>query len=786
MPNHVVWFKEINKHDIPLVGGKGANLGELTQAGINVPPGFIVTAQSFFYFLDQTNIRKGILSNLKDLDVNNSDILQKISEGIKTLIRKSKMPLDIQKEILSSYQALTPPDTSMPPVAVRSSATAEDLPDASFAGQQATFLNVSGEDNLLEAVKACWASLFEPRAIFYRTEKGFDHEKVGIAVIVQRMVQSEKAGVMFTVDPISYDHNKLLIEAGYGLGEAVVAGEISPDEYLVEKNSLQIINKTINQQEWQTVRKKNSKVAAELEELNEKIPIPSNMQFSQKLTDSQIKELSKLGIAIEKHYNFPQDTEWAIENNTIYLVQSRPITTLPKQQQSIKSGKPMTTTATQSPSPSKEKILLEGASASPGIAAGPVRIVINPKEIGKVKQGDVLVAEMTTPDYVPAMKKAVAIVTDSGGRTCHAAIVSRELGIPCVVGTKEATKILKDNQIITINASRGLIYEGDITSLIQTPQQEKKEATSAAGSYSPITATKIYVNLAAPDLAYDIAQKDVDGVGLLRAEFIIANIGEHPRKMIEEKRGQEFVDTLAQGIGTIAEAFFPRPVVYRLTDFKTNEYKNLKGGERFEPNEANPMMGYRGCSRYLKDRDVFQLEVEMIKKIHGKKLTNLWIMVPFVRNVIEMRSILSVLATQGLSTTRDFKIWMMAEVPSNVILIDEFCQLGIDGISIGSNDLTQLTLGLDRDNETVIDLFDERDKAVLLSLQRIIESCRRYNVTCSICGQAPSVYPELTEKLIEWGITSISVNPDMIDQTRKIVARAEQKILLNQRFPASA
>ncbi|MEI6222041.1 MAG: phosphoenolpyruvate synthase [bacterium] len=786
MFQHILWFDQIRKTDIPVVGGKGANLGELISIGINVPEGFVISAQSFFYFLDKANIREAINSRLLSLDPNDSTSLLHAAQEAKTMIQNAQIPEDIEVEILSSYHKLSSPENRFPAVAVRSSATAEDLPDASFAGQQATFLNVYGDENIIAAVKSCWASLFEARAIFYRVQKHFEHSKVGIAVVVQRMVQSEKSGIMFTVDPISNDPNSLLIEAGYGLGEAVVAGEITPDEYSVNKKTIQISNKVMNQQTWQIVRTENVEIPTELEDLNEKIAIPPHLQEAQKISDKQIIDLAKIGMAIEQHYNYPQDTEWAIENDTIYLVQSRPITTLPKSifpessHEIPTEAAPVEKSSSQSQNISSAEIILQGASASPGIASGKVRIITDPKDTSQIQEGDVLVAEMTTPDYVPAMKKSVAIITDSGGRTCHAAIVSRELGIPCIVGSKEATKKLKDGQIVTVNATLGTVYEGNVVDQLKPSSKEQNTAYNAVSSAPIITGTNVYVNLAAPHLAEQVAQKDVDGVGLLRAEFIIANIGEHPRKMLQEGRGQVFIDKLTEGVGSIARAFYPRPVIYRMTDFKTNEYKNLKGGEEFEPHEENPMMGYRGSSRYLRERDLFQLEIEMIKKVHAQNLTNLWIMVPFVRTVNEMREILKVLSSEGLQSSRNFKIWMMAEIPSNVVLIDEFCKLGIDGVSIGSNDLTQLVLGLDRDNETILELFDERDDAVMLCIKKIIESCNKHGITCSICGQAPSVYPEITQKLVEWGITSVSVNPDMIEQTRKFVAKAEQRILLKK------
>jgi len=768
----ILWFSEISKDDIPKVGGKGANLGELTKAGLPVPPGFCVTAEAYYYFLEKNNLQEKIEKTLSGLDVTDTKALNESANKVKNLIAKSKIPKDIQNEIKKSYECLGEGKDIY--VACRSSATAEDLPDASFAGQQATFLNVAGIGEVLKSVLGCWVSLFEPRAIFYREEKGFDHFKVGIAVPVQKMVQSEKSGVMFTIDPVSNDQSKITIEAGYGLGELVVLGAITPDRYWIDKKSLKILDKEINKQEWMLARGekgKGKKVKiqdAGEEGINVKLDIPKDKQEKQKLTDKEIIELAKLGKRIEEHYGFPQDTEWAFEGEKVYMLQSRPVTTIAMTKSKKKQG-----LAT------KKEIIVSGAAASFGQASGPVIVIPEAKDSDKVKKGNVLVTEMTTPDFVPAMKKAAAIVTDTGGRTCHAAIVSRELGIPCVVGTGDATKKLKNGQIVTVDGAKGAVYEGEIEML----KLESKEApkTGQMIESAPVTATKIYVNLAEPERAAEVAQKPVDGVGLLRAEFMIAEMGEHPRKMMEEGRSDEFRDKLAEGLSTFASAFNPRPVIYRATDFKTNEYRNLVGGDKFEPKEENPMIGYRGCFRYIKEPDLFKLEVAAIKKVREEQgFKNLHLMIPFVRTIDELVKVKKLLAADGLEQGNDFKLWIMVEVPSTVILIDEFCQLGIDGVSIGSNDLTQLTLGVDRDNATLAEEFDERNEAVLLSIKRVIEHCQAHKVTVSICGQAPSVYPEITEFLIEAGVTSISVNPDVIEQTRRLVASVEQKILLKK------
>lgn len=742
----VVWFEDVGKDDIPIAGGKGANLGEMTKAGIPVPPGFIVTAQSYFSFLGKSNLTDRIHSLLSSLDLNDSAKLQSVASEIKNSIGAAKMPEEIAREIAQAYRKM-----GGGLVAVRSSATAEDLPEASFAGQQRTFLNVEGEKEVVAAVQGCWASLFEPRAIFYRAQQGFDHLKVGIAVPVQRMVQSEASGVLFTVEPVTSDRGKVVIEAVYGLGEAIVSGEVTPDLYVVDKEGMEILDKKIARQEWQLVRGVTG--GKNFEETNIKVPIPNSKKTKQKLPDEDIIALARIGQMIEELYAFPQDVEWAKEGGVLYIVQTRPVTTMKVEEQLGKIAE------------MAGEVLLTGSPASPGIAAGPAKIIHEASEIDKVLEGDVLVAGMTTPDFVPAMKRAVAIVTDRGGRTCHAAIVSRELGVPCVVGTENATRVLKPEQLITVDGSQGKVFQGRII-------KEETKAPSVTPRAKVKTTTKVYVNLAEPELAERVASRDVDGVGLLRAEFIIAQIGEHPRYMIAQGREAEFVEKLAEGVNIFAKAFNPRPVVYRTTDFKTNEYRNLKGGEDYEDLEENPMLGYRGCSRYVNELDVFKLEIEMIKGVR-EDYKNLWVMIPFVRTVAEIERLVRILKDEGLSSSDDFKLWMMVEVPSNIFLIDDFLDVGIDGISIGSNDLTQLILGIDRDNPKLAEEFDERNEAVMIALEKAIKTSVGRGVTASICGQAPSVYPELTEKLIEWGITSVSVSPDVIETTREIIAKAE-------------
>jgi pyruvate,water dikinase len=747
-----LWFKEVGKNDTPLVGGKGANLGEMTQAQIPVPPGFIVTAHTYTRFLEQSGLRPTIEKLLSHLDYNDSARLQRVSEEVKSLIRSSPVPQEIAAEIKKAYREL-----GGGPVAVRSSATAEDLSEASFAGQQATFLNVVGEDALVDAVRACWASLFEARAIFYRADKGFEHMQVAIAVPVQRMVQSFRSGVMFTLEPVTGDRSKIAIEAVFGLGEAIVSGEVTPDLYVLDKASLRILEKRVVNQERQLVRNLQAKGD---DEINIWVAVPSEQRQQQKLSDEQIVALAAIGKRVEKHYDFPQDIEWAEEGGELDILQTRPVTALAVAEAETGEAVEMA------------PLLLTGSPASPGAAVGPVRIVLSSSEIDRVREGDVLVAEMTTPDFVPAMKRAAGIVTDRGGRTCHAAIVSRELGIPCVVGVGEATTTLRPDQLVTVDGGQGKVYDGRAETRLAWAAQE---SARQAGMAEIKTRTRVYVNLANPDLAEVVAARNVDGVGLLRAEFMIAEIGEHPRLAIDEGRSDEYIQKLADSLRKFASAFHPRPVVYRTNDFKTNEYRNLRGGDKYEEFEENPMIGYRGASRYIRDIDIFRLELEAIKRVR-KDYPNLWVMIPFVRTPEELAGVRRVLVREGLEPSHDFKLWMMAEVPSNALILDKFLDVGIDGISIGSNDLTQLILGIDRDNARFAAEFDERNEAVLLALEQLIRTARRRGVTSSICGQAPSDYPDLTEKLVEWGITSVSVNPDVIDKTRKIIADAEAKL----------
>ena len=753
------WFKDIGEGDpaarrqkrpwatmIREAGGKAANLAEMVQSDIPVPPGFVVLSDTYFDFVRAGGLGPVIEEALRAVDVHRSGSLNAASASVKGAILGAEMPAGIASEIKAAYRGL-----GGGYVAVRSSATAEDLPDASFAGQQSTFLNVIGEENVVQAVKGCWASLFEPRAIFYRAENDFDHLSVGIAVPVQRMVNSEVSGVMFTVEPSTNDTSKILIEAIYGLGEGIVSGQITPDEYVVNKSSMTIDGdrSTVGvRQDWQLIR--DGDIDGGAEGSNQKAIVDLDKREAPKLHQQEVLAVARLGEKLEKHYGHPQDIEWAMEGGRLHILQTRPVTTLMRMERGAKLE------GVNAP------VIAEGACASPGVASGHAVVIHGPGEIDKVREGDILVTEMTTPDFVPAMKRAAAIITDKGGRTCHAAIVSREIGVPCVVGTGNGSSLLSTGQMISVDATSGKVYEGHV---------KLEPAEAAVKSRYGATRTKVYVNLADPDLAERVASMNVDGVGLLRAEFVAAHIGEHPRHMLDQGRGEEFTEKLAEGIMKFAGAFHPRPVVYRCTDFKTNEYRNLTGGERYEEEEENPMIGFRGCSRYLSEPSVFHLETEAIKRVH-ERYDNLNVMIPFVRTPQEMAEVKALLEKEGVAKG---KLWMMVEVPSTVILLDKFIDVGLDGISIGSNDLTQLVLGVDRDNAKYADVFDERNEAVMWCLERVIRTARERGVTVSICGQAPSFYPDLTAELVDWGITSVSVSPDVIVQTRNIIGDVESK-----------
>lgn len=778
----ILWFEELGKDDIPLVGGKCANLGEMINAGIPVPPGFAVTAYAYKRFIEETGIAQKIYDILDETitDPGNPAQYEEASKKIRRIIESTPIPKDIRDAIVEAYRELSKrvglKDVY---VAVRSSATAEDLPGASFAGQQETYLNVRGEEEVLESVRKCWSSLFTPRAIFYRTEKGFRHEKVLISVAVQKMVNSRSAGVMFTLHPVTGDRNIIVIESVWGLGEAIVSGAVSPDHFEVDKNTLKIVVKNIVKKEVEYVRdpKTGKTVHAK---------VPPERQEAPSLTDEEVVELAKIAKRIEQHYGTPQDIEFAVDRDlpfpqNLFIVQSRPETVW-----SMKEVEVAASSGSSAVSVAEAKMVIKGLPASPGVHVGKAKIVFSPEEAAKkIQKGDILVTRMTNPDWVPYMRLAGAIVTDEGGMTCHAAIVSRELGIPCIVGARDATKVLKDGETYTVDARSGVIYEGAVEELVK-PAKEKVAEVAVAARAPVITGTKIYVNISIPEIADKIAREtQADGVGLLRAEHMMVSIGKHPRLLIEEGGEQKMIDAFAEGIRKVAQAFYPRPVVYRFLDFKPDEFLALPGGEKYEKEAGhvgpNPLIGYRGAFRYIKEPDIFRLECRAIKKVREEYgLKNVWVMVPFVRRVEEFIQAKKIMEEEGLIQGPDFKVWIMVEVPSTVLLIDKFIEAGIDGVSFGTNDLTMLILGIDRDDAAVQEIYDERNLAVKRAISHVIRVCRKHGVTTSVCGQAPSNYPDIVEFLVREGVTSISVNPDKVIETREMVAAIERKIMLER------
>src|SRR6266702_4653662 len=766
----VVWLENVRKDDIHIVGGKCANLGELTAKGVTVPPGFAVTADAFRRFLEETKIGEVIQKTLTSSNgPRDPKQYEEASQEIRKIIESAPMPSDIANEVRSAYRDLERKTNSpQVKVAVRSSATSEDLPDASFAGQQDTYLNVKGEDALVHYVQKCWSSLYTPRAIFYREEKGFPHEKVLISVGVQKMVESEVSGVIFTLDPVNGDPSKIIIESSWGLGEALVAGVVRPDRFIVDKGTLQIVHKEIVPKMVEHVPNHETGLTMERE-------VPAERRNAASLGDEQVVELARLARDIEDHYQTPLDVEFAVERSKsgqkVYVVQTRPETFWARMKSPSESGK----------SPVLDRVVVvQGLAASPGLHAGRAKIVVGLQDAGRMmKDKDILVTRMTNPDWVPYMKIAGAIVTEDGGTTCHAAIVSREMGIPCIVGARNATKLMQMGQEYTVDAKSGVVYNGLVEEVLKATQPQHEIPTVI-----PITSTKIYVNISLPELAEKVAREtQADGVGLLRAEHMMLSVGKHPRLLIEEGGGERMVDAFAEGVRKVATPFAPRPVVYRCLDFKPDEFLGLPGGEKYEHEAGhvgpNPLLGYRGCFRYTKEPDIFRLECQAIKKVREEyKLTNVHVMLPFVRTLEDFRNAKKILEEEGLKRGPDFKLWIMVEVPATVLLIDKFVQEGIDGISFGTNDLTMLTLGIDRDDAYIQEIYEERNLAVLRAMSHVIRVCNEKGVTTSICGQAPSNYPEVVEFLVREGAVSMSVNPDKVIETKLLVAAIEQKLIL--------
>ena len=749
---YVQKFEDLNKSDIGIAGGKGANLGELTQAGIPVPPGFVVTAETYEKFMEDSGINDKVLDILDQIDINDTKALQAAAEEIKSIIIETPIPDDMVMFIKEAYnqlcQRVGEEDTD---VAIRSSATAEDLPEASFAGQQDTFLHVSGDEEVIEYIRKCWASLFEARAIFYREENNFEHSKVFIAVVVQKMAIADKAGVMFTVNP-STGEEIALIEGSWGLGEAVVSGDVTPDNYQVDKTNNEIINVTISDKK---VMYTNDESGTSI-----KVDVPEKMRMERVLSDEELIELTEMGKRVQAHYGEPMDTEWAFERDNLFLLQARPITTLD-------SDAP----AADDDAGVEGEVLVRGLGASPGIATGNVKIVLDIDELDKIEEGDVMVTTMTTPDMVPAMRRASGIVTDEGGVTCHASIISRELGIPCVVGTGDATKTLKENTGVTLDGKKGLVFEG-----ITKVEEEAPQATAVAAEAPILTVTEVKANVSMPEAAERAAATGADGVGLLRTEHLMLTAGIHPGKFIADGREDELINTIAENVQIVADAFYPKPVWYRTLDAPTDEFITLEGGEN-EPREHNPMLGWRGIRRELDQPEILKCEFKAIKKLHEKGYTNIGIMIPLSQSPAELVKAKELCAEVGFIPHKDVDFGMMVEIPAAAIIIDEYLKIGVDFVSLGTNDLTQYTLAVDRNNEFVAKHYTEEHPAVMKLIERTIKKCAEAGVTCSICGQAGSV-PHIVEKLVKFGITSVSSNADAVAEVRKTVARAEQKIIL--------
>ncbi|MCB9803187.1 phosphoenolpyruvate synthase [Candidatus Nomurabacteria bacterium] len=795
----ILWFKETGIKDIPKVGGKNASLGEmyskLTKQGVSVPNGFAVTAFAYDYFLAAAGVKDEIKDILKDLDTSSIKNLSERGHKVRQIILNAKFPQDLQSTIIEAYHKLSKESKQVnTDVAIRSSATAEDLPDASFAGQQESYLNIKGDKEVLEACKKCVASLFTDRAISYRVDKKFDHFSIKLSITVQKMVRSDKAasGVMFSIDTESGFKDAVLINAAYGLGDYIVQGVVTPDEYYVFKPNLKpglnpVISKALGLKRKKLIYNTSGKGGSPIKG----IPTTEEERGQYVLTDKEILQLARWAVQIEKHYKKPMDMEWAKDGFTgkLFIVQARPETVRSQADVNVLEEYVLK---------GKGKLIAQGASVGSKIGKGKVHVIENVANISQFQAGEVLVTEMTDPDWEPIMKKAAAIVTNSGGRTCHAAIISRELGIPCVVGTKDGTKTIKNGVNATVSCAegeKGHIYEGLLDFIIQKTDLKKV----------PQPKTKIMMNIGNPEMAMAQSFIPNEGVGLAREEFVISNyIRIHPLALINfaklkdqkvkkeiaslttayKSKPQFFVDKLAEGIARIAASFYPKDVIVRLSDFKSNEYANLIGGKEFEPTESNPMIGWRGASRYYDPNylPAFKLECKALIKVRKEMgLNNVKIMIPFCRTVEEGKKVLAIMAEHGLQRGKDgLQVYVMCEIPSNVILADEFSKI-FDGFSIGSNDLTQLTLGVDRDSELVSHVYDEKNLAVKTLISQVIAKAKKNKRKIGICGQAPSDFPEFAQFLVEQGIDSISLNPDTVIKTMIAINETEKKLKRKKR-----
>ena len=818
----IAWFEKLSRDDVALVGGKGAGLGELTGVGLPVPPGFVLTAELYLAVLDEQGLRGKVLDTVRpilesgapsapsaagketgdsapvtgpsgavDSVAASADIMAASGE-LMSLVSSMDVPSWLRVELEKAYATLSiRTGVAEPFVAVRSSAPGEDTLATSFAGMHRSFMNVRGPEELVARVRDCWASAYAVRALDYRRSQHLTDEPA-IAVVVQLMVDSERAGIAFSVDPVSGNRQRIVVEAAFGQGEIVVSGRVEPDTYTIDKNGPMIVDVRIGH--------KTTKIVRGPDGHDRTMAVDEADAMHRVLSDDEVLDVGRMTQTVETHYGVPMDIEWAYASGRLWLLQARPVTALaplsdtpavtPSPSTPSAESRPSAPGPGQDPLPNGPTVLLRGLGVSPGMATGQVRVLQSPSEGSSLLDGEILVAPATNPDWGPTMHRAGAIVTESGGATCHAAILSRELGVPCIVGARNATTLLTTGQLVTIDGRTGNIVAG----VLQPPPSVESGRTRSTGTDSgavaaaETTGTLVYVNVALPDQAEAAAALDVDGVGLLRAEFMLTEAlgGVHPKQLLAENRQEEFLSKMSASLLRITSAFAPRPVVYRTYDFRTNEFRGLLGGEKFEPQEHNPMIGYRGCFRYVREPDLFRLELEMLARVR-EQTPNLHVMIPFVRTLWELEACLEMIDASPLGRQRGLKRWVMAEVPSVAYRIGDYAALGIDGVSIGSNDLTQLVLGVDRDSEVCAELFDEEDAAVLDTIERIITNARAHGLTSSLCGQAPSNRPAFAEHLVRYGITSVSVDPSAARATRRIVASAERRLLVESalRQPAN-
>ncbi len=782
MPEHIAWLPHIRRTDESLVGAKAADLGEMSGLDLPVPNGFVVTTAMYYAFLQQTGLRLKMEALLDQVNTSDMAKLQQLSQSAQQLVRKAKMPKELETEITQAYHRLSSKDIF---VAIRASVPGTEIDDVALS--QPAMLNIVGSKNVASSVQEMWANLFTTKSLYARAERGMSQISNGLAVIVQRMVEAESSGILFTVDPMATTSKTVSIEAVWGLGEPIVSGALTPDHYEVDRDSWKITHRDIVRQEWQLISQSGSR---KHKETTVKLPVSAAWQRKQKLSDAHIMALARLAVKVEEHFGQPQDCEWAYANQTLYLVQTSPVVQLHIPATSL-IEQPQQSVELTNPHPTAPVALVQGQPASAGVVTGPVRLIRSIQDLSKLRNGEVLVCQTTDVAYDAALHKAAAVVTFNGGLSSHAAAMARQIGIPAVVEAGETAGLIQSGEIVTVDGNHGFVYPG----IVHLPSDETIVSTanatatlaapgdtaSSAPSLPLSTATKVYVNLTEPEMAEEIAARPVDGVGLLRAEYMLSRLGEHPEHLIKTGKSEAVVSTLYEGLMTVAKAFNPRPVIYRSCDFTSKEFARLIGGDALEIEENNPLLGYRGARRYANSPDVFKLELAALRKARSY-YKNLWYMVPFVRTPAELVAVKQLLAEEGLYRSSSFKLYMMVEVPSTVFLLDQFLAVGLDGVSIGSNDLTQLILGIDRDNPHVAGLFDERNEAVQVAMEQVVRNAAKHGVACSICGQAPSVYPEIARNLVSWGITSISVSPEAAGTTRRLVADAEYQLVRESRL----